>query len=300
MRRISLITLIGLILSLANTGLAQIKWEETFDTPNRPEDWTTIDNDGSGNSWGYLPELLIGPPGGPYETVSPHAGIRLWHGEWLDANDSGLIDEWLISPQLPTIGVGDSLSFWAGANGGQWDDSLRVLVSTTNDNIGSFVHEIGYFRVDGPVGSWHKYSFDMTEFAGWDVYIAVNYYIVDGGANGANSENVWVDHFILTAGPNAIEDNEAVISERFQLFGNYPNPFNPATTILFTLPQASLVDLKVFTITGQEIRTVLDNQPHIAGLHSVRFDADGMANGTYFYRLKAGDQTATKTFTLLK
>ncbi|NIR95212.1 MAG: hypothetical protein GWO08_16605, partial [Gammaproteobacteria bacterium] len=71
--------------------------------------------------------------------------------------------------------------FWAGAIGGPFDDSLRVRVSTIDRQLSSFTHLIGYFKVDGPAGSWHKYGFDLSPFDSSDIYFAVNYYIRDGG-----------------------------------------------------------------------------------------------------------------------
>jgi hypothetical protein len=174
------------------TGIVQ--WEEIFADTSIPAGWQVIDNDGSGSSLDFVQGLSFA--GGP---VAPQAGQSFWHGRFGTANSSGLIDEWLISPMLPpTIGSGDSLHFYAGAIGGSFPDSLKVLISTTDANPASFT-EIAYFQVDGPIGAWYKYSFDLTAFAGSQIYVAVNYYIVDGGPSGNNSDNVWIDNFKITS-----------------------------------------------------------------------------------------------------
>jgi len=170
-----------------------VKWEETFDTTVQPPDWIVIDNDGSGAAYTFEQQIVFTSG----DTVLPHAGQSYWFSNFTNANPSGLIDEWLISPQIPTIEAGDSLIFYAGAIGGSFPDSLKVLISTTDQNPGSFT-EIAYFLVEGPTGAWNRYSFDLTSFAGSPIYVAVNYYIVDGGPTGNNSDNVWVDHFIVT------------------------------------------------------------------------------------------------------
>ncbi len=113
-------------------------------------------------------------------------------------------DEWLISPRISVIYNGDSLYFWAGSIGGPFNDSIKVKVSTTNSALESFQYELGYFKVDGPAGSWHKYGFDLSEFDSLDIYFAINYYIKDGGPGGANSDYVWVDHAIITGDPSTI------------------------------------------------------------------------------------------------
>ncbi len=177
----------------SNDGIASIKWEETFNTTTPPGDWTIVDNDGSGTAWDFR-QVVAFTSG---DTVYPQAGQSFWFSNFNNANGSGLIDEWLISPQLPMVESGDSLYFWAGSIGGSYPDSFKVWVSTTDINLGSFT-QIAYFIVDGPTGSWHQYGFDLSAFAGNQVYVAVNYYIVDGGPSGNSSDNVWLDHFILT------------------------------------------------------------------------------------------------------
>ncbi len=80
---------------------------------------------------------------------------------------------------------------------------------------------------------------------------------------------------------------------------NYPNPFNPQTTIEYALPQAGDVSLIVYDMLGREVRSLL-NGPQAAGRHSVRFDASGLPNGAYAYRLVAPGKTITRTMVLVK
>ncbi len=188
-----------------------VKWEETFDTTTQPADWQVIDNDGSGTFMTFTQQLNF-----TSGTVNPQAGQSFWFSSWQNSAASGLIDEWLITPQLPLIENGDSLFFYAGAIGGSFDDSLKVYVSTTDANPASF-SEIAYFKVDGPVGAWNLYGFDMSAYAGNQVYVAVNYYIVDGGPTGTHSDNVWIDHFILTS-------SEASTTARLQIIHNSADP----------------------------------------------------------------------------
>jgi type IX secretion system substrate protein/uncharacterized protein DUF4397/cleaved adhesin domain-containing protein len=176
----------------AMTGI--IKWEEIFDSATPPAGWTVIDNDGSGTQLDYVDQVTFVSG----DTINPAVGNYYWYSNFNNANSSGVIDEWLISPMLPEIEAGDKLNFYAGAIGGIYKDSIKVLVSTTDANPGSFT-EIAYFEVDGPVASWNKYSFDLTAFAGSQIYVAVNYYIFDGGPVGTHSDNVWIDHFTITS-----------------------------------------------------------------------------------------------------
>jgi hypothetical protein len=87
--------------------------------------------------------------------------------------------------------------------------------------------------------------------------------------------------------------------EQFALHQNSPNPFNPSTRIFFDVPERSRVRLKVFSLLGQEIATLLD-APVDAGRSSVEFDAVNLPSGVYLYRLEAGGFVATKRMTLLR
>ena len=78
------------------------------------------------------------------------------------------------------------------------------------------------------------------------------------------------------------------IPEEITLEQNYPNPFNPSTSIRFTLPASESVTLRVYDTLGRSVATLLDQKPHTAGTHTVRFDGAGLASGVYLYRLEVG------------
>ena len=83
------------------------------------------------------------------------------------------------------------------------------------------------------------------------------------------------------------------------LSGNYPNPFNPETTIRYGLPQAGDVRLAVYNLLGQEVAILVD-QSKPAGHHTVRFGAGNLPSGLYVYRLHAGNETIVRTMMLVK
>ena len=84
-----------------------------------------------------------------------------------------------------------------------------------------------------------------------------------------------------------------------RLDANYPNPFNPATTIVYHLPVASRAVLSVFDMLGRRV-AVLESGRKNAGRHEVSFDASGLPSGVYFYRLVAGDHVSTNRMVLVK
>ncbi len=86
---------------------------------------------------------------------------------------------------------------------------------------------------------------------------------------------------------------------KFELYQNYPNPFNPSTKIAFALPKDAKVKLEVFNALGERVSVLVDGYMR-AGVHTVDFNASGLASGVYFYRLTADEFVATKKMVLLK
>jgi len=80
---------------------------------------------------------------------------------------------------------------------------------------------------------------------------------------------------------------------------NAPNPFNPATTITYTLPEPLRVTIRLYTAQGQLARTLVEGD-RPSGPHAFAFDAAGMASGVYYYRLTAGRFTETRKLTIVR
>jgi hypothetical protein len=97
------------------------------------------------------------------------------------------------------------------------------------------------------------------------------------------------------------KDEEAAkeIPSEFELGQNFPNPFNPTTTISFNLPVQSFVSLKVFDATGREV-AVLVSEELPAGRYSRQWNAEGLASGVYFYGFQANQFMETKKLIILK
>lgn len=86
----------------------------------------------------------------------------------------------------------------------------------------------------------------------------------------------------------------------FRLFENYPNPFNPTTTIRFNIPMTTNVSIKVYDIRGQEITTLVNQRYFEVGSYTVNFDASNLSSGIYLYRIIAGSYQSVKKMMLLK
>jgi hypothetical protein len=105
----------------------------------------------------------------------------------------------------------------------------------------------------------------------------------------------------LTAkGNTGIADKETAAQPgTFSLEANYPNPFNPSTTIGYTVPKGGRVRLAVFDLKGREIATLVDGVK-AAGRHSVSLDSRSLNSGVYLYKLQTEEATITRKMLLVK
>jgi len=100
------------------------------------------------------------------------------------------------------------------------------------------------------------------------------------------------------------EDQPGFLPCEYALAQNFPNTFNPTTTIEYSLPTPTMVTVTIFNLLGAQVRTLVD-EPMPAGTHSVRWDGcsstgDPLGSGVYFYSITAGDQVLNNRMLLLK
>jgi hypothetical protein len=100
------------------------------------------------------------------------------------------------------------------------------------------------------------------------------------------------------------EDEGDLLPKNYTLHDNYPNPFNPTTTLRFDLPQVSSITLTIYNMLGQKVRT-FNMQNTSAGYHSITWDAtndlgEQVGAGVYLYQLQAKDFVKTRKMVLLK
>jgi hypothetical protein len=88
-----------------------------------------------------------------------------------------------------------------------------------------------------------------------------------------------------------LDNTPAFISQSLRLYPNYPNPFNPITTISWRLADDSKVNLSVYNSSGQKIAQLVDEEQS-TGHHKAEFNAEGLASGVYFYRLTVTPRTS--------
>lgn len=119
------------------------------------------------------------------------------------------------------------------------------------------------------------------------------YCVIHGGSGGVGMSGV-----ITVEIATGVQDEDISI-HKFDLKQNYPNPFNPLTTINFSIPQKDFVNLRVYNFVGEEVKMLL-NEEKDAGSYQIKFDAQNLPSGIYFYKLNTGSFSETKKMILLK
>ncbi len=141
--------------------------------------------------------------------------------------------------------------------------------------------------------------------------INMNYYIISGlksnttyywrvNASNLNGTSSWSDTRSFTTKDITLisNDDEKQVPQKYFL-ANYPNPFNPSTTIRYSIPKDNLVKISVYSILGTKIKTLVDKIQH-SGNYEIKFEGQNLPSGIYLYRLQAGEYSKINKMLLLK
>lgn len=152
-----------------------------------------------------------------------------------------------------------------------------------------FSHDCGESWYEANAGIGRRYIYSLL--VSGDNLFAATYSDI------SRLNSVW--HRPFSEMITGVKDKEKQKPDNFVLEQNFPNPFNPTTTISFSLPSRSFVSLKVFDGLGREVAVLLSEEL-VAGNYNQQWNASGFSNGVYYYRLQAGTYFQTKKLVLLK
>jgi hypothetical protein len=129
---------------------------------------------------------------------------------------------------------------------------------------------------------------------GKTIYFAADYY---------GKRMIFKSHMLIDENGNpttsVIDTPNKIIPNNIELYPPYPNPFNTATVISYQLPISCVVTLKIYDILGREVETLV-NEEKKTGSYTIKFDANNLSSGIYFYQLMTKDQVITKKMILMK
>ena len=148
-------------------------------------------------------------------------------------------------------------------------------------------HGVCATAVETPIFRTFYFSFDFSQLNNSAQSTAFFSYLMD-----------WFEVY-----PTSIHENDLPLVQS-KLMPNYPNPFNPKTTIAFTLAKAGKVDINIYNLKGQKVKTLLSDNL-LPGKHSIVWDGkddkgSGLGSGIYFVKMQTGKTTETRKITLLK
>ncbi len=166
--------------------------------------------------------------------------------------------------------------------------SLDTLAAANNDER---FHPVNGMRI--PLDIY----FHDQDNGSWEGNIGFSHLATDQQWNNPGEwAFTWIGDASVVSG---VDDELSLVADEFVLYPNYPNPFNPETNIRFSLPEDQIVTLNIYNMTGQLVESLV-NERRSAGVHSVHWNASGVASGVYLYQLQVGGRFLTQKMILMK
>ncbi|RLC56113.1 MAG: hypothetical protein DRH89_06365, partial [Candidatus Cloacimonadota bacterium] len=270
-------------------------WEQVILSEGYINEWhledfrnNTIDGDFSMKCGGvgelfystYIHAALVMPE----IEVFPGALVTFYH--WMDVGPENTPNTW------------DGGLIEISVNGGEWEQVEPVDgYPSTIINIPSSPFEEGTPVFAGNI-DWELVELDLSAYSG-----TAQIRFVFGSASLFTGEGWYIDdiHYSNTTGSN----NDTIIPITNQLYSNFPNPFNPTTTISFDIAQASsFVTLDIYNIKGQKVKTLVNDDLEV-GKHTILWNGKddsgkSVSSGIYFYKMKTAKYTSTRKMILMK
>ncbi|MDD3235487.1 MAG: carboxypeptidase regulatory-like domain-containing protein [Candidatus Cloacimonetes bacterium] len=222
-------------------------------------------------------------------TIIPHGGAKMAASFAATAPPN---NDWLITPQLTGA---TQIKFWAKSHMADYGlERFKVGVSTTGTAPADFTIISGASYIEAPI-EWTEYTYNITT-GNVPVYIGIQCLSNDAFI-------FFVDDVTVMGGGSANEDPIIPVIAT-ELKGNYPNPFNPETTISFNMKETAPVSLEIYNVKGQLVKTMLNGVQEM-GNHSVVWngkDNNGRAvsSGVYYYKMNTGSYSSTMKMIMMK
>ena len=154
------------------------------------------------------------------------------------------------------------------------------------------------------------FAFDSTEISGIDrenIYLAYGFGLINW--QGLEGNGIYYVKGLVINGVLFGDTTNVITSvfdvepfsyvQDYNLYQNFPNPFNPTTTLGYSIPTNNFVTIKLYDVLGNEVITLVNEQKQ-AGKYEMLYNASNLASGVYYYQINAGDFTQTRKLMLMK
>lgn len=288
---------IGTMAQPMQIKLSAIPFHTSDDEFNMYVDWVFYANDTSIDIWDVENNVLwlknnnrtrVNTTGKDLDS-SGSSGLTIEIETPLDL--SGSVEEWLVVPSVQDENKildvswsfrtkATSLSSWSS-----WASGIDQGFSFTEEKIGDYYA----IEVEVTVDDWLSSDTDtvcrqIVDFGAFEASCGV-----DPSPKRGNDSQITIDEFEV----------RTIIPEKYALIPSFPNPFNPATTIQYEMPEHGNIQLSIYSTTGELVKVLVDGYRD-AGSHSVVWNAEGHASGVYIIRMIATNFTQSSQITLLK
>jgi photosystem II stability/assembly factor-like uncharacterized protein/phage pi2 protein 07 len=255
-------------------------------TVNAPSDFASGLNTSHPYEDGQLESAMLRTP------IEVHSDSRLVY------SDVAIIEPGLDGAFYPNQTMWDWVAVEASTDGENWSFIKEPYDARINANFLSLYNSGATPNIDDLL----EHQIELSDYYEPGEIILVRFTLF---ADAAETGWGWyIDDVSVTTVVGV--DDSPQISQRFELVGNYPNPFNPSTKIQFFLPSTQEATLQIFDINGRLVKTLFKNQVFNGGnLQSVTWNGRNSSNinvasGTYFYRLESAGKVDTRKMLLLK
>ena len=215
----------------------------------------------------------------------------LYNGGWVSRKPAFVKTDVLFGTRLDVVkayaiaavdtGYGTPMPSWRQASNPEVDNFVHadwpIPIDLSYSDSDLLTGGLGGF----PLGDLGWFS---TQYAAWQAFQVAEAAAIQSALDG---------------GSTGVANTQQETPQKFELQQNYPNPFNPSTVISYSLAKAVNVTLKVYSILGQEVATLV-NGYQAANTYHVDFNASGLASGVYIYELRSGSNVASGKMLLMK
>jgi hypothetical protein len=254
-----------------------------------------------------------------YHAVVATTGSHTWNAEcsargnfhWT-ANNNGRVNSWSDVTSFNTTSDNQDVYFYLNLNTGRLTTTLNSPVPVELTSFTAKAVNASILLNWETATEVNNYGFDIEASEDNENWNTIGFVEGHGNSNSPNSYNFIVNTSVaersrsyrlkqldIDGGFKYSDVVEVKTNLRYKLLQNHPNPFNPTTTVSFSLPNATRANISIYNTLGQKVMEVA-NQEFDAGNHTIEINASQLSSGIYFYKLETLNFSKTMKMMLLK